>query len=360
VDLVELSSPAFAWDFFFDRALQWGIGPAVAFNLRSSFSEVLTNDVLARVEEIEARSRGAALSLALLAVDVIKSAEARGIPCLLLKGAALGAFAYGDPSLRTHSDIDLLVRPDDTKAMRKSLEARGFVREYPKNMEETLLRAGHALELSRGGVKVEIHSTLMSKHLHIDLPIDEVWRDRITLTCVNHEVRALSPSHLVMYLAVHAAKHEWASLRLLCDLVQLGNCLSEVDRLRAIRLGQSIHARRIMAITDELLTFFFDEPLFDPLDRPAARTDYGSDSGSKPIALAVSRALRRLGVQQNHSADPSLFFFHDPRLSQLLFWTSLRERVRDKIACFASLALHRRWKPRQSNMILSGDDRILS
>lgn len=51
--------------------------------------------------------------------------EAKGIPTVILKGAAAGML-YPDPGLRSYGDIDFMVSPADFKRARAALVAAGF------------------------------------------------------------------------------------------------------------------------------------------------------------------------------------------------------------------------------------------
>ena len=44
---------------------------------------------------------------------LLESFEAEGLPLILLKGVTLAALAYGNPSLKSAIDIDLLIDPAD-------------------------------------------------------------------------------------------------------------------------------------------------------------------------------------------------------------------------------------------------------
>ncbi|MBC7174256.1 MAG: nucleotidyltransferase family protein, partial [Polyangiaceae bacterium] len=55
-----------------------------------------------------------------------RALDARGIPVMALKGAALHALIYEDPADRPLSDVDLLVRPRDHARAIVALESIGF------------------------------------------------------------------------------------------------------------------------------------------------------------------------------------------------------------------------------------------
>ena len=60
------------------------------------------------------------------AAAALRTLAARGIPAILLKGAAMIAFWYRDAALRPMGDVDLLVRPADARAAIRALAASGW------------------------------------------------------------------------------------------------------------------------------------------------------------------------------------------------------------------------------------------
>src|SRR5258707_2827258 len=52
--------------------------------------------------------------------------NARGISLLVIKGPALAARAYGDPSMRSYGDLDLLVRQQDIRGATELMIGSGY------------------------------------------------------------------------------------------------------------------------------------------------------------------------------------------------------------------------------------------
>lgn len=73
---------------------------------------------------VAAIRQGAAQEMAML--HLVGMLERQGLPCLPLKGQALSRVLYGGPGLRTSTDIDLLVSPDDLWDAVAVLEEEGF------------------------------------------------------------------------------------------------------------------------------------------------------------------------------------------------------------------------------------------
>lgn len=82
--------------------------------------------------------------------EVLSVLEAKGIPTVILKGAAAGML-YPDPGLRSYGDIDFMVSPADFKRARAALVAAGFEDKDDDGV------CDHHVGLDKDGVHLELH-----------------------------------------------------------------------------------------------------------------------------------------------------------------------------------------------------------
>ncbi len=181
-------------------------------------------------------------------VDLIRNFARIGIPVIALKGPAVGVTAYGDPSLRTFGDMDLLVSSQNLIPARKLLASLGFRPDYEGARENSLARHQHALEFSSGRAKVELHASLLSRHLRLDFDTDEIWRTARKIDCAGAEVLVLSPEMQFLFHCAHGAKHEWISVRWICGIAQLSLRLEPVDITNILSLASRTRCRRILGL----------------------------------------------------------------------------------------------------------------
>ncbi len=170
---------------------------------------------------------------------------ASGLPHLFLKGAALGQLAYGDQTIKQTLDNDLLISLVDVPAALGLLNSAGYELSSPPGpmdsnrlpvlidmvKECTLVHAdNHAV--------VDLHWRAVSIKGLVAEP--DLARDVRHVTVAGHALPTLREEQLMVYLAVHGARHGWARLKWLADFNAI---LAAMD-------DQAIAALRVRARRD--------------------------------------------------------------------------------------------------------------
>jgi len=317
------------WSVLIEQAKIWEVEPAVFGNLRMHFADATPPDVLAEITELERSQRAYALSRTLQVVDLSKRMSEAGIACIVLKGPAVALEAYGDSSRRSFSDIDLLVQKDDLAAATDLLVARGYAPKFVPGMVGALVRGQHALEFTGPGPNVEVHWSLLSRHLRFDLEPEELWRDACKLECAGAEITALAPHHLFLYLCAHGAKHEWMRFRWICDVAQLARRLTPSASERVIQLAARTNTRRIVALALRRARETFGED-----ESPILARAFPADKNTDAL-VSVAKARFAGAVGAVPTILPASIEGLHPYVAPLSFWLRSRERMRDQIVCAA-------------------------
>lgn len=320
-------SQAVAWDAFFLQAAAWEVEPVVMSNLRTHFSDTLAEPILKRAAVREQHARAEALSRTLVLVDLANRFTYRRIDLIILKGPAVAVAAYGNPSLRTFADIDLLVRKQDLTSARDLLLALGYTRDYSPSSEQQLISDQHALEFSRENIKVELHWALLEKHLRFDISEAELWSTSRLVPCAGAELRVLGPAHLFMFLCAHGTKHEWERIRWICDIVQLSERLDSGEADAVLALAERANAKRILELALRVARDVIGE-----INGPFVSRVPFSDPKAAQLAAHV---LMRLGLTEKRDSRADWTARLDFRLRPLIFWARSRERRIDQVATVA-------------------------
>jgi hypothetical protein len=144
------------------------------------------------------------------------------IPALFLKGVTLAELAYGNQAVKQTLDNDLLVGPDQVAATIKLLESIGYRVTDPavpldRRRLSVLIDMVKECTLVRPGNKaiVDLHWRMTSvKGLLIE---PDLTRDVRIVTAGKHGLPTLGDEALMVYLAVHGARHGWSRLKWLAD-----------------------------------------------------------------------------------------------------------------------------------------------
>jgi Uncharacterised nucleotidyltransferase len=141
------------------------------------------------------------------------------IRALVIKGPVLAAQAYGDPSLRSYGDLDLLVRQRDIRRASELMIASG----YQAAVSLDAIRAGktpgqYLFCKPDSKLLVEFHNDSTLRYFPRHLPIEDFFACQIRVRLDAHEVPAPSLEDHLVLICVHGAKHFWERLSLIVDV----------------------------------------------------------------------------------------------------------------------------------------------
>jgi len=140
--------------------------------------------------------------------------EAAGIPHVVLKGPFLATHAYPHAALRTMRDLDVLVPLGDARHAFDLLIAGGCTRPAHLGGDPQAFLDGNKhlppLLTASGRVLLEVHGRLIkpdevSRDGMGTLDEDAVWARCVTRPFAGTELSFLSPTDLLLHLAVHAS-----------------------------------------------------------------------------------------------------------------------------------------------------------
>lgn len=173
---------------------------------------------------------------------------------IALKGPALSEELFGTLALRDPGDLDLMIRPRDLAAADELLRRDGYAREDRWGADfaaGTLSRPPDRVfhveyRHPDTNIAVELHWRWF--HLEEIMPFEPslVWRDMRVIRLGGTPVTLLAAPTQLLYLALHAAKHECERLKWVIDLAWL---LMRVD-------AQTVEAAAIQARRLDVLDLF--------------------------------------------------------------------------------------------------------
>lgn len=193
--------------------------------------------------------------------SVLKKMVAKDIPAVFLQGISLQNDLYPEPGLRPMYDIDVWVLPPDFAAFSKLLRNCGHTpdRLYPHTFR-------------RGTIVFDIHTHLLwadrieaRRHL-LAVRQEKIFRDAETFEVGGLPARRLNRYDQVLYLGMHALKHNverliWlVDIRLILAEFNSGEWAKLVSR--ADLLGQSRTLAQILFLLVDLLNFHIPDAVW--------------------------------------------------------------------------------------------------
>jgi len=239
-----------------------------------------------------------ALRLAGEARRLLDALSAAGIEALVYKGPALAVRAYGDLSLRSFTDLDLLVRPADIPRSTQILADAGYAPalEMTPAQERWFRRVDgdYPLLHRETGTLVELHARVSSLRFAMPIDTDALIRRSQAVPVGGGEARTLGDDDLLLVLLVHGAKHRWKRLEWLAAvaaLLRAGRGDVATVRARAVEL----RARRTVLLGLHLAHALLAVPLSADVAHEIA-----ADGGI--AALAAEAADRLFGPEPGDDA----------------------------------------------------------
>ncbi len=182
---------------------------------------------------------------------ILQHFNARKIPVIAQKGPALAHMLYGDSAMREFGDLDLLVTPADVPRAVAALSELG----YEKNLtlsprqEKAYLRSGYEYVFGRGVERnlVELQWNLVPRFYAVDVNIGQLFARSRELEFEGCRALTLGQEDQLIFLCIHAAKHQWAQLGMVRDIAALA--AFNLDWELVLRQARSVGILRIVLIS---------------------------------------------------------------------------------------------------------------
>jgi len=162
-------------------------------------------------------------------VTILRQLAAESIPVIAQKGPVLAHLLYGDAAMREFGDLDFLVRPVDVPQAIATLRDLGYEQnlQLSPRQEKAHLRSGYEYVLGRGAERnlVELQWNLLPRFYSVNVDIEDLFRRSVPYDFESCRARVLSTEDQLLFLCVHAAKHQWAQLGMIRDIAT-SSCLA--------------------------------------------------------------------------------------------------------------------------------------
>ncbi|WP_308124277.1 nucleotidyltransferase domain-containing protein [Priestia aryabhattai] len=154
--------------------------------------------------------------------DIAENFQENSIPLLFLKGPIVALDLYGDISLRTSRDLDVLIPKKNVHEAENILINLGYERSEPLTplwkVRKHHLTYIHPKKMS----VVEVHWSLHPQSIK-EPKFYELWERRREKTIASSLINYLGREDLFLYLVAHGTRHGWFRLRWLLDIAQFIN-----------------------------------------------------------------------------------------------------------------------------------------
>ena len=264
-DLRALVRPEIDWDYLIATAYAHGLLPLLHKHLTSAAADVVPGQFLARLKRESVANSQNVLHLTGKQLRIYQLFKENRIPLAIFKGPLLSEMAYGDFALRQAGDIDILISRNHFTRARTLLESLGY------EMTPKLTPAQLASHLSNHCeiqfmrdewfTVVDLHWELAPRSFVFKVNADEVMSRLQTVSFAGTTVETFGAEDLVLYQAMHGAKHLWRRLEWISSLAESVRATPALCWDTLIQRAERAHATRMLALGLRLVENFSDVPV---------------------------------------------------------------------------------------------------
>lgn len=211
------------WDLFLDLVMHHRVYPVLYNKLARCEANLIPSDVLKTLYGQYKRNTFQMLHFSAEMERIRQLLSDHKIRLLFLKGPTLGHDLYGDISLRTSGDLDVLVPIDQLENVEEILLQQGYEKAeyFSMVLNDWKWRHHHFTyfhPIKR--IKLEVHWRLNPGPAK-EPSFNELWERKGRSTLTNSAIYTLGNEDLFLFLVSHGARHGWSRLRWLLDIHQL-------------------------------------------------------------------------------------------------------------------------------------------
>lgn len=196
------------------------------------------------------------LSHALL--HILEDLKGQGVQAVPYKGPLLAGDAYGDVTLRSFKDLDIIVRPDDFRNASNTLERLGYLPgegDPNAHFHDSFVHADT-------GVEVELHhDVIRRRYFPTPLEPSAMWQGLRQSTLLGQPVACFRPEDTLLLLCLHGSSHTWQGLAWIADVSEFVRAHPALDWERVLQGAARAKITRLVLLGLHLAHTLLDAPL---------------------------------------------------------------------------------------------------
>ena len=250
------------WDYVVATARAHGLLPLLQKHVANM---AVPGHVLSCLKREAVANSQSMLHLVGKQLRICKLFEEHGIPVAIFKGALLAQMAYGEMSLRQAGDIDMLIDSRDFAQARLLLESLGYEMTPRLTSAQLASHLGNNCEIQfmrdEWFTVVDLHWDLAPRSFVFGLKADEVMSRLQSVSLAGATVQTFGAEDLLLYQAMHGAKHLWRRLEWISSLAESLRATPDLDWDTLINRAARAHATRMLALGLRLVEQFSNVPV---------------------------------------------------------------------------------------------------
>ncbi|MFF1994048.1 nucleotidyltransferase family protein [Bacillus mycoides] len=255
------------WEVFLEQAMHHRVYPVIYQKLKQVDEERIPSHVVQTLNRKYKKNTFQMLYLSAEMERINKLCNENEIRMIFLKGPVLSQDLYGDISLRTSCDLDVLIPMQNLEKVEMLLLEQGYVKDdYIQTILNDWKWRHHHITFFHPTkqIKLEIHWRL-NPGPGKEPGFEELWKRKRKSTLTSNSVYMLGEEDLFLFLVSHGARHGWSRLRWLVDIKKIVDQelnWSEIHKL--MRKYQMLHlGGQALILAAQLLGVRLDERMME-------------------------------------------------------------------------------------------------
>lgn len=318
------------WEKVLEQARHHGVTPLLHRHLSDLGAPLVPTPVLAELSAYARQNTAHNLALSHALLHILKTLEQQSVEAIPYKGPVLAESAYGDVSLRSSKDLDIIVQPHHFRSAADILQGLGYAlsdHNPDGHFHETFIH-------TETRVVVELHHDVIQRRFFpTSLELSSMWRERTEVNLLGQRVMSFKPEDMLLLLCLHGSQHAWQGLTWIGDVSEFIGAHPELNWERLLRNAEQARLSRMVLLGLGLA----HELLAAPLPR-AVQQALGADPKlSKLSRRVITRMHKRRGALRELTLTPRLQLAMRPPLLRLPLYLRfitlvLRPNARDRAA----------------------------
>ncbi len=198
-----------------------------------------TPELIERLHSTHLEALRTSLAVEAASVEVSALLDGAGIRHAMLKGCATSQLDYGDPSLRTTGDVDVLVDRTSYSATLDHLGRAGIQRLAPPFRTRWEQRYGKDIPLrGAAGIEIDLHLGLVGGYFGVGSDTGSLLDELVEYPLAGRRLPALDPVGRIVHAAIHSAGGPHIRLGSAADVIVLAAQPAPTPEAVADRAGR--------------------------------------------------------------------------------------------------------------------------
>ncbi|MED4691860.1 nucleotidyltransferase family protein [Peribacillus frigoritolerans] len=223
------------WDLFLKLTIHHRVYPFIYSKLNNIDGKSIPSYIVNKLHQEYKKNTFQMLHLSAEMELISKLFTENHIRVLFLKGPVIASYAYGDISLRTSKDLDILIPINKLEKVEELLLNFGYKRDDEATILNELKWRGYHVSYfhPEKNIQLEVHWRLQPRPSK-EPSFNELWVNKRVSTISTYPVYFLGKEDLFLYLVSHGARHGWFRLRWLLDIDQILRKESDLDKTKLL------------------------------------------------------------------------------------------------------------------------------